>query len=38
LQDAQASASLTKDRELVALAKQTPEMKRLWQISEQAKI
>lgn len=38
LQDAEATASLAKDRELMALAKQTPELKeRLSQIAEQAK-
>src|ERR1700726_3609857 len=39
LQDAEANASLVKDRGLVALAKQTPELKqRLSQIAQQAKI
>jgi hypothetical protein len=39
LQNAEASASLAKNRELVALAKQTPELKqRLSQIADQAKV
>jgi hypothetical protein len=39
LQDAEASAAVAKNRELVALAKQTPELKqRLSHIAEQAKI
>jgi hypothetical protein len=39
LQNAEASASLAKNRELVALAKQTPELKeRLSQIGDQTKV
>ena len=39
MQDAEATTSLAKDRELMALAKQTPELKeRLSKIAEHAKL